>query len=285
MAPELVRALLARKKAGAGVPRLEAVVERVRPAPERLARYRRVCGFEPSGLLPLTWPQVRAWPVHLALLNRPEFPYRLMGMIHVRNVIRQWLPLREGAPLSMRCWLEGEREVRHGRELDMHTEVNLGSQRAWESVTTMLRRMPGSSAGTGSSATRARPAREPSGEDVFSSSRVISWQVREDTGRRYAQASGDYNPIHLHALTARPFGFQRAIAHGMWTLARCVAELAEATEALPLTLTVDFRRPLLLPSEVRFQSARKSDTVHFRVTNREEKEHLVGRLEKGIHQG
>ena len=37
--------------------------------------------------------------------------------------------------------------------------------------------------------------------------------------------SGDHNPIHLHPLTAKALGYPRQLAHGMWSLARCVAAL------------------------------------------------------------
>ena len=43
--------------------------------------------------------------------------------------------------------------------------------------------------------------------------------------------SGDVNPIHLHALTARAMGFPRAIAHGMWTYARTLAPLGPGSAA------------------------------------------------------
>ena len=48
-----------------------------------------------------------------------------------------------------------------------------------------------------------------------------------DLGRQYAAVSGDRNPIHLFDLTAMPLGFRHHIAHGMWSKARCLAELAE----------------------------------------------------------
>jgi acyl dehydratase len=75
------------------------------------------------------------------------------------------------------------------------------------------------------------------------------WQVEKDTGRRYAAVSGDVNPIHLNPLTARAFGFPRAIAHGMWTAARAVAAL-QGRVPDAATYEVLFRKPLLLPSAV-----------------------------------
>ena len=92
---------------------------------------------------------------------------------------------------------------------------------------------------------------------------------------RYAGASGDFNPIHLYALTAKAFGFPRAIAHGMWSLARAAALLESARGGRARTLSVQFRQPLLLPGKValKFDAsgksgefallARNSDKVHF----------------------
>jgi acyl dehydratase len=79
---------------------------------------------------------------------------------------------------------------------------------------------------------------------------VAVWRVPADTGRRYAAVSQDRNPIHLYPLTARMFGFKTAIAHGMWTTARVLAELAPR---LPGAFTVDvaFGAPVPLPATVR----------------------------------
>ena len=83
------------------------------------------------------------------------------------------------------------------------------------------------------------------------------WRVPEDAGRRYAQVSGDVNPIHLSRLTARAFGFPRAIAHGMWVKARALAALSGR---LPSAFSVDvaFRKPLLLPSTVTLSTAART---------------------------
>lgn len=54
---------------------------------------------------------------------------------------------------------------------------------------------------------------------------VVGLQIPSDMGRLYAAISGDRNPIHLHPLAAKAFGFRTTIVHGMWTLARCLAEV------------------------------------------------------------
>ena len=77
--------------------------------------------------------------------------------------------------------------------------------------------------------------------------RAVLWHVAGDVGRRYGAVSGDRNPIHLRPLTARLFGFPRAIAHGMWVKA---AALAMVSDQLPPAFTVDarFKLPMLLPA-------------------------------------
>ncbi len=57
----------------------------------------------------------------------------------------------------------------------------------------------------------------------------------------------------MHSLTAKPLGFPSAIAHGMWTKARCLAALEGR---LPDAFAVDvaFRKPIRLPGRVEFLS-------------------------------
>ncbi len=83
---------------------------------------------------------------------------------------------------------------------------------------------------------------------------TATWRIPDDAGRRYAKVSGDVNPIHLSGLTAKAFGFKRAIAHGMWMKARVLAALSGR---LPDAFTVDvaFRKPVFLPSTVTLSTA------------------------------
>jgi acyl dehydratase len=101
------------------------------------------------------------------------------------------------------------------------------------------------------------------------------WRVPADAGRRYAAVSGDVNPIHLNPVTAKAFGFPRAIAHGMWTAARALAALqGRVPEAA--TLEVGFRRPLLLPSTVELVTEPAEEGWDLAVRNRKGAVHLTG---------
>ena len=126
--------------------------------------------------------------------------------------------------------------------------MSAGGAPVWTSRSTYLSR--GASLPDLSPQITPVPAVPPQAEHL-SERQGATWRVGKDVGRRYARVSGDVNPIHLHPLGARLFGFRRAIAHGMWTKARCLAAL-EARLPDALTVDVAFQKPLPLGSTVRF---------------------------------
>jgi acyl dehydratase len=72
------------------------------------------------------------------------------------------------------------------------------------------------------------------------------------------------NPIHIHPLSARLFGFPTAIAHGMWTKARCLAALDPQLRD-SFTTEVEFKKPILLPATVEFSEQSEASGIRFAV--------------------
>src|SRR5205085_2439229 len=144
-----------------------------------------------------------------------------------------------------------------------------------EETSTILKR-GGSSEQNGDSPKKER--KEPANEEELPVS--ATWRLPGDLGRRYGSVSGDLNPIHMHSLSARLFGFPSAIAHGMWTKARCLAALAPQ---LPERFTVQaaFRKPILLPGKVRFADEHSATGIRFGVLSDEDASHLDGQLSSG----
>ncbi|WP_084477252.1 MaoC/PaaZ C-terminal domain-containing protein [Actinokineospora enzanensis] len=218
------------------------VVERqgVRVDPSRLAAYGRVCGFRVADELPVTYPHVLAFPLQMRLMAGRDFPYPVMGVVHVANRIVQHRPLLVGELLDLRVRAEDARPHPKGTQFDVVSEVISAGAVVWEDRSTYLWRRAGKS---------EKAPREP----VELPASVAVWEVPRDIGRRYAAVSGDHNPIHLHPLTARLFGFPCAIAHGMWSKARCLAAF-EGRLADAFAVEVGFKLPLLLPATVRFHA-------------------------------
>jgi acyl dehydratase len=208
--------------------------------PERLAAYRDVCGFAGRGRLPATAPHLLAFPLSMRLMTDRSFPFPLLGLVHVANGAEVRRPIADDEPLDLRVRAEDLRPHARGRQFDVVAQAFAGGEEVWRSRSTYLRHGGGSSNGK---RTRDRAVTPPLPRAY--------WSVPDDVGRRYAAVSGDRNPIHLHPLAARVFGFERAIAHGMWLKARCLAELEpELPDAYGVE--VDFKLPLLLPGRVAF---------------------------------
>jgi acyl dehydratase len=218
--------------------------------PDRLAAYDRVCGFDLSDTLPPTYPHMLAFPMHLALITDGRFPLAAMGLVHIANAITVHRPLRASERLSLRVWATPLEPHPRGRQFTLRTEVRVGDELVWEESSTNLSRGKG----------RAEGGAAESAPDVPSSAGLpvtATWRCTGDLGRRYGSVSGDLNPIHVHALSARAFGFRSAIAHGMWTKARCLAALGSQLggRGRAYTAQVAFRKPILLPATVAFAEA------------------------------
>ena len=234
---------LKRPRPGAEAPATRLVLPAARADRTRLAAYREVCGFDPdSAALPVTYPHVLGFPLAMRIMAERRFPLPLLGLVHTSITVTQGhdLPVDEAYELSV--YVKELAPHRRGTEATVVTELRAGDTRAWTSTSTYLaRHRTGTPAGD-DAAPEERPEPLPA---------VAEWKLPGDLGRRYGAASGDRNPIHLHPLTARLFGFPRAIAHGMWTVARCLAEHGAEGE---VQVRAAFKAPVLLPATVTYAS-------------------------------
>jgi acyl dehydratase len=262
------RAVLTARGRGGDLPDTRPARTGVPVDTEGLAAYARVCGFPLADTLPVTYPHVLTFPLQVALMGDRAFPLALPGLVHVRNRIDVLRPVRTTETLDLQVWAERFARHRAGATVDLCASVAAGGEEVWRSRSTYL----------------ARGARPPEGApeaDLGLSvgdlpDGTVRWRVPDDAGRRYARVSGDVNPIHLSAFTAKALGFKRAIAHGMWVAARALAALSGR---LPEAVSVDvvFRKPLFLPSTVTLSTAPVDGGWDLAVRNATSgAEHLLG---------
>ena len=235
---------------------------------EHVHPYAVVCGFPDKDTVPLTYPHVLGFPLHLRVMADPSFPFAALGAVHLTNSITAHRPIAVGETVEVTVHAEKLQPHAKGRTVDFVTEVTSAGELVWESRSTYLKREHGS-------------ADAPSGPVFDEVGAGITWRLPGDLGRKYAAVSGDRNPIHLYPLTAKALGFKRQIAHGMWTKARCVAALENR---LPDAVTVEvaFKKPVFLPGEVAFGSAPTDTGFAFALTDpRSGAPHLQGRATRG----
>ncbi|UTW09377.1 MaoC family dehydratase [Pseudomonas benzenivorans] len=237
--------------------------------PEHLARYRDICAFDDDARLPPTYPHVLAFALQLQLLGDPAFPFPLLGLVHLENRIRVLRQLAGLGPFTISVHTADLRPHAKGAQFSLITRLEDQLGLLWEGDSAILCR----------GLTLAGPPPDHQAFPELALSELAHWQAPADIGRRYARIAGDYNPIHLSALSARLFGFPRAIAHGLWNKARCLAALGQQLPPAGYAIEVRFQKPVLLPAELRLLASAPAaqGQGQLRLLGGDDLPHMVGR--------
>src|SRR4051812_46107938 len=253
------------------LPETRLVLPEVEIDRDHLARYDRVCGFHRSDELPPTYPHMLTFPLAMELMTATDFPFPVIGLVHIRNRIEQARPLRDDERPTLKVWTDNLGPHPKGTQFEIHAEAEIDGGPVWRSISTYLRK----GEGDGESDSGSSSPKGPKSDEDHEAKAI--WDVPDDIGRRYAAVSGDSNPIHLRRSTAMLLGMPRPIAHGMWTKARCLAAMHGL---YPEKLAVDaaFKLPIYLPSKVAFATWEEDGGARaFSLTSAKDgKPHLAG---------
>jgi acyl dehydratase len=260
-----VQAALRRKVSGSQLPetglRCWTAVD-----PVKLAAYRNVCGFSESSVLPPTYLHVLAFNLQMQLMTAKEFPFPILGLVHLGNRIKIHRPLGGVNKVYIGVHAGNLRPHAKGATFSLFTQVEDGLGVLWEEESTML-------------------CRDVNLEGAVSlvdellttpMTEVTRFHAPADVGRRYAKVSGDYNPIHLSGPSAKMFGFPKAIAHGMWLKARTLALLSNHLPGSNLEIDVQFQKPVRLPGEIILVASSAGAHGQLRLEGAQGLVHMVG---------
>jgi hypothetical protein len=265
--PKVIQGLIFKKPKGKkGLPQVEYVVDSFKVDSKHLKSYNGVCGFKNNGYIPAIYLSVLSQSLQMHMMTTEAFPFPILGLVHIRNQVKQYRKVGVNETLSLSCKFGELQPHEKGAQFDFITTAKVGDEVVVESLTTYLTRtkIEGST-----------PAKTKEDTTVQYQSKG-EWKVSENTGRRYALISGDFNLIHIHAVTAKAFGFKQAIAHGMWSKAKALANinLPDAYEA-----DVWFKLPMYLPSTVEFVTAESGQNTDFLIRNSQnQKPHVSGAI-------
>ncbi len=213
-----------------------------------LSAWARLCGFRLGGPVSSPWLHVRTFGLQMKLMTAQDFPLAVLGLVHISNRWRMHAPVAPDAAPTFTVWADAVSEHPKGALVTVAARAEVAGELVWEGWSDYLAR------GVTVSGQGGAVPRDEAGEITASElPERARWRFAADAGREYAGVAGDANPIHLSALTAKAFGFKRAIAHGMFTAARAVAAL-EPHVPERHQIDVTFGKPLFLPSTVTFRA-------------------------------
>ena len=157
------------------------------------------------------FPIVPAFPFLTAVSQDPAFNADVARLMHLEHEHVLYASIRPGDVLTVSCVIDAIRPFGTGETFVLEiTESREGGELVAAVSATLLIR--------GRGRTRQPPSVQP---DKPTGAVVLeeTTPTTEDQASRYAEASGDRNPIHLDDRAARMAGLPGVISHGMCTLA------------------------------------------------------------------
>ena len=193
---------------------------------------------------PPVFPVVPAFNSFMTAAMDPELGADLLRLVHAAEEHVFHAPIKAGDVLSVKSVLESVEQKETGETFTVKgTETNQEGTLVAEVRGTMFIR------GSGSGSRAATPA-----EDARAIVYEETTKVDDDQTYRYAEASGDHNPIHIDEGTAKMAGLPGIILHGMCTMAiaskAAVNGLAAGDPTRIARLGVRLSRPVLPGQEL-----------------------------------
>jgi acyl dehydratase len=218
---------------------------------------------------------VPAFPTIMMAARDPELGADLLRLVHIseEHVIDR--PLRAGDVLTVNAELNSFSADETGERFTIEVELEADGATAMLVRATMLIRGEGSRRRRREGSPGTRPPSDILCERPFT--------VDENQPQRYAEASGDHNPIHLDEAVARSAKLPGVIVHGMCTMAMASAamvdELAGGDPGRVRMVAAQFAKPVFPGQELRSRFWRSEDHCEFDVVNRAGVSLLTGRAD------
>jgi acyl dehydratase len=197
-------------------------------------------GREGGIIAPPIFNVVPAWQASGAAMSQVVPPTDAPRLVHGEQDMRFYKPVRPGDKLTSKAKVVSVEEKATGETAT--AEVTTKNQ---DGEVTTVSRMTIFIRGSGSGQRQPKPPAPEKGEPFAE----VTQKIDEDQTYRYAEASGDHNPIHLNDDFAKSVGLPGIINHGLCTMAfvsRAAIEALASNDPLRLRrLKVRFSKPVL----------------------------------------
>ncbi|TLU61682.1 hypothetical protein FE810_14340 [Thalassotalea litorea] len=197
-------------------------------------KFRKAMQISPDQSLPISFEFISAFPFMLQVMADIRFAYPALGLIHLSSEFQRHCQLDRSQPFDLQFNLVQGIEHPKGKLIEMRIEFYQREKLCLTNTNVMLKRIKGADG-----APKSERARLPFQQQYFLA-------INHKLARRYAKVSGDYNPIHLYDFSAKLFGFDRAIIHGMYLCHRLLLDKKITSEHCK----IGFKKPCKLPQKI-----------------------------------
>ncbi|SRR5579885_2744538 len=219
---------------------------------EALQNYARACNddnrryFDPAApggiVAPPMFGVVVSWMSVINAVGDPELGADLLRLLHAEQDMEFLAPLRPGDDITTVARVASIEALPGGESMTL--EMNSRDRAGAPVLRTLFGIFIRSGRRDRGATTRAERPGVPAGDAVLS----ITQTIDRDQTFRYAEASGDRNPIHVDENVAKMAGLPGIIVHGLCTMAfasRAIIEgLCGGDTARLKRLRVQFSRPV-----------------------------------------
>lgn len=279
--------------------------------PSHCQKYNALTQWQPklAALVHPNYIQTLSLPLQLKMMVHKHFVFSPMGLVHVANRIKVGSLPNQSDELHLRTYFGEVYWHKKGWLFEVLTSANTNSNKGASQPQVLAtsyylarEKHIDVARGKGNDLTKETPSDMSTPQNHSLVKSAPTWlsdisdkltmpfagaqslSFASNIGRKYATISGDYNPIHLHPISAKIFGFRSAIAHGMFSkalvLSRLGAELSFYTGAFEVDTV--FRQPICLPAKTLLSSQSVSNHVlDFALTStqgRKERCYLSGEI-------
>lgn len=196
-------------------------------------------------------------PIQMELMAADDFPLPMMGLVHTENTYREISPVTLGGKVDIAVKVAAFRAHRSGTEVVLESTVTSSTSGATlvEEQSVYLAKGVRLKEAEGFEEVQAQREAIKSGAETIKREQfkvpfpTAQWKLAGNTGRKWAKVSGDWNPIHITSVSAKALGMPAAIAHGMYTASRALAE-AQVLPGQSYEFQISFGAPVVLPTTI-----------------------------------
>ena len=105
-----------------------------------LKAYNEVCGFQNNGFVPAIYLAVLSQSLQMHMMTAEAFPFPILGLVHIRNQIKQTRPIAVTEKLTLSCKFGELKPHDKGVQFDFITTAKVGNEVVMEGLTTYLSR-------------------------------------------------------------------------------------------------------------------------------------------------